>query len=158
MILQVAGKWRGNKAFQRFCRPSGGLGRHRGSAPVLRAPICSKDHPFRGDKSTPQWSTCKALWYWLDKRIGRPKIQLAEPEEKGRGLCPRMWHLSGFKGCPPQALWRPTVFAFTNSLMEGSLHGLCDRFTIIRGLERWQLWLDPCHCQPIDQDGVLWAS
>ena len=45
--LQAAGKQRGNKAFQRLCRPSKRLGRYWGSAPVSRAPICPRNHPLQ---------------------------------------------------------------------------------------------------------------
>ena len=83
---------------------------------------------------------------------------MTEPEKRRQELCQRMQHLFGVKNCLPQALWRPTVLAYTNSLMQKLLHGLCDRFTIVRGLEGWKFQLDSCHCQLIDQDGALQAS
>ena len=69
-----------------------------------------------------------------------------------------MWHLSDFKNCPLQVLWRPTVLTWTDSLMEGPLDRLCDRFTAFCWLEERQLRLDSRHSRPLDQDGALWAS
>ena len=46
------GQGQGSKSAQ-SCRPSGGLGGRRGSAPVPRAPICPKDHPLQDDKLSP---------------------------------------------------------------------------------------------------------
>ena len=69
-----------------------------------------------------------------------------------------MWRLSGFKGYPPQALWKLIVFACTDSLMEKPFHELCNRLTVVFWLKRRQLWLDPRHCWPANQDGALQTS
>ena len=69
-----------------------------------------------------------------------------------------MWRLSDFKSCPPQALWKPTVLACTNSPLEEPLNRLCDGFTAFCWLEGRQLRLDSRHSRPLDQDGALWAS
>ena len=52
--LQVIGKQRGSKAFQRLCGSFGRLGECQGSAPVPRAPICPRDHLLQGDKLSSQ--------------------------------------------------------------------------------------------------------
>ena len=156
--LQAARKQRGSKASQKLCKPSKGLERCRGSGPVSRTPIRPSNHPFQGDKLLPQWFSYRTFWYWQDKGVDRPEILLAEPEERHRELCLRIQCLSGFKSYLLQALWRLAVLTYTNLLIERPLHGLCDRLTVIHGLEKQQLRLDPCHCQPIDQDGALWAS
>ena len=149
-------RW-GSKETQ-SCRSSGSMGGRQRGSPVPKTPICPRDHLLWGDKSSPQWSSCRAFRHWQDKRVGRPEILLAKPEKKRQELCPRMWRLSDFKGCPPQALWRPTVLTCTNSSIEGPLHGLCDRLTVVFWLERRQLWLDSRHCRPIDQDDALRTS
>ena len=158
MTLQVAEKRRESEASQKLYRPSGGLERRQGSTPVPNTPIRLKDYPFRGHKLLPRWSSCRAFWHWQDKRVGWPEILLAKPEERRQKLCPRMWRLSDFKSRLSQAIWRPAVLACTNSSMEGPLHGLRDRLTVVRGLEGRQLWLNSRHCRPIDQDGALRAS
>ena len=134
------------------------MGRSWRSAPIPRAPICPRDYPLWGDKLSLRWSSCRAFRHWQDKRVGRPEILLAKPEEGRRGLCQRMWRLSGFKSCPPQALWRSTVLACTDSPMEGPLDGLRDGFTAFCWLEGRQLRLDSRHSRPLDQDSALWAS
>ena len=148
--LWAVGKQQGSKAFQRLCRPSGGLERYQGSAPVSRTPIHLSNHLFQGDKSLPRWFPCRAFWYWQDKGVGWPEILLVKPEERRRKLCLGMQRLSSFKNHPPQALWRPAVFAYINLSMKRPLHRLCDRLTVIRGLEGRQLRLNPRHCQPVD--------
>ena len=95
---------------------------------------------------------------FYNKGVGQPEILLAGLAERRQELCPRMRRLSGFKSRLSQALWRLTVLAYTNSLMEKPLHRLLHRLTVLYGLEKQQLWLDSCHCQPIDQDGALRAS
>ena len=156
--LRAARKRQESKASQKFCRPSKGLGRRRGSTSVLRTPICPRDHPFRGHKLPPQWSSYRAFWHWQDKRVGRPEILLAELEQKRQTLCPTMWRLSDFKNRPPQTIWRPAVLVCPNSSIERPLHGLCDWLTIVRGLEGRQLQVNSCHCWPIDQDSARQAS
>ena len=69
-----------------------------------------------------------------------------------------MWRLSGFEGSQTLALWWPAVFTYTDTLVEGPLHGLCDWITVVFWLERRQLWLDSRNCQLVDQDGALQAS
>ena len=156
--LQAAGKQQESETSQKLYRPFGRLRRCRKSFPVPRTPIRPRDHPFRGHKLSPRWSSCRAFRHWQDKRVGRPEILLAKPEKRLQKLCPRMWRLFGFKNRPPQAIWRPAVLACTDSSIERPLHGLCDRLTVVRGLEGQQLWLNSCHCWPIDQDGTLQAS
>ena len=110
---QAAGKQQGSKASQRICRSSRGLERCWGSAPVLRALICSRNHPLQGDKLSSQWSSYR----WQDKRVGWPKILLVKSEEGRWDVCQRMWRLSDFKSRLPQALWRPTVLVCIDSLI-----------------------------------------
>ena len=123
-----------------------------------RATLCSRNHQNRAHQLSLQWSSCRTFRYWQNKRVGQPEILLAEPEERHRKPCARMWRLSGFKNRLPQALWRPAVFAYTDASIKRPLHELCDRLIVVRGLERWQLWLDPHYYRPIDQDGALRAS
>ena len=156
--LQAAGKQQGSKASQRLCKPFGKLEKRRKSAPVSRTPIHPSNHPFRSNKLSPQWSSCRAFWYWQDKGVGWPEILLAESEERCWELCPGMWRLSGFKSRPPQALWRLAVIACTDSLMEKLFHRFRDRLIVVRRPEEQQLWLDCHHCWLIDQDGALQAS
>ena len=158
MTLRAPGKRRESKTSQKLYRPFRGLEGRRGSTPVPRTLIRPRDHPFRGHKSSPQWSSCSAFRYWQDKRVGQPEVLLAKLGERRQKLCPRIWRLSDFKSHPSQAIWRPAVLAFTDSTMEGPLHGLCDQLTIVRGLEKQQIWLDSCYCRPINQDGVLQTS
>ena len=157
-FFRAARKRRGSKASQRGCRPSGGLRRCQRSATVLKTPICPRDHPLRGDKSSPQWSSGRTFRHWQDKRVGRSEILLAGPEKKRWKLCPRMWHLPSFKASQTEALWWPIVFAYTNSSVEGPLHRLRDRIAVVRWLEGRQLRLDSCHCRLVDQDGVSRAN
>ena len=137
--LWAAGKRRGSKTSQRICRLSGGLERCRRSAPIPRALICPRDHSLQGDKLSPQWSSCRTFRHWKNKRVGHPEILLAKSEEGRWDLCQRIWHLSDFKKHPPQALWKLTVFAYTNSSMGRPFHRLCDWLTIVRRLEGRQL-------------------
>ena len=158
MTLRVARNWQGSKGNQRLCWPPKGLERRQGGALVSRTPIRPRNHPFQGDKLSPQWSLCRAFWYWQDKRVGRPEILLAEPEKRRQSLCLRMWRLFYFKDHLPQALWRPTVLTCIDSPIERPFDRLCDRLTIVPQLKGWQLWLDPCHCWPLNQNGTLRAS
>ena len=69
--VKAARKWWGNKDTQRLGRPSGGLGRHQGSALVLKAPVYAKNHLFQDDKLSPQWSTCKIFRNWQTRELIR---------------------------------------------------------------------------------------
>ena len=154
---QTLRRRQGSKSSESW-RLSKGLEESRGSVPVLRAPICPKDHLLQSDKLSSRWSSCGAFWHWQDKKVGWPEILLAEPEEERRELGQRIRRLSDFKNCPPQALCRSTVLTCTNSLMERPFDRLCDRFTAFFWLERQQLQLNSCHSRPLDQYGALWAS
>ena len=153
--LQAARKRRGSKAFQRLCRPSRELERHRESVLVSKTPIRLSNYLFQGDILSPQWSSCKTFWYWQDKRVGWPEILVAVPKNRRRELCPRMQRFSNFKSRPSQALWRPAFLACIKSSMERPFYGLCDRLTVVHRLEGRQLQLNPRHCRPVDQDVVL---
>ena len=64
----------------------------------------------------------------------------------------------GFKGSQTQALWRPAVFAGTNSLMEGPFNRFLHGVTDFNQLERRKLWLHPDYHWLAYKNGVLWAS
>ena len=99
----------------------------------------------------------QGIWALTKQESWLVGILLAEPEERRQELCQRMWRLSCFKNCPPQALWKLTVLVCTDSPMEWTLDRLSDRFTAFCWLEGRQLQLDSRHSQPLDQDGILWA-
>ena len=98
--LRTVGQWWKSKSAKSW-GPAGRLERCQRIALVPKPSICSRDHPLQGDKSSTQWSSCRAFWYWQDKGVGWPKKLLAKPLEGCQNLSLRIWHLFSFKNRPP---------------------------------------------------------
>ena len=156
MTARATKQQQGGKGAQiRYSSLSGGLGRWQRSALVLQRLICPKNYPFRGDKLSSWWSTCRIFRNWQVKRASSQKVFLAYAPSQCQVFYLRMQRVFSLQSYLLQALWGPAVLACTNSLVKRPLDKLCNRLTIVSCLEEQQLWLNSCHCRPFDQDNAI---
>ena len=69
-----------------------------------------------------------------------------------------MRHMPSLKSNLAQALWWLTILASFYLLLKRFINEFYHWFTNFDGLERRQLWLNPCHCRSTHNNSLLRAN